>query len=65
MKTVPTPFCPEGSLTPEDDLEAGELAGDACKVLMKCLWLGRLARPDIIKPIGDLCHASAKVVQEL
>ena len=21
---------------------------------MKCLWLGRLARPDIIKPIGDL-----------
>ena len=33
---------------------AGELAGDACKVLMKCLWLGRLARPDIIKPIGDL-----------
>ena len=21
---------------------------------MKCLWLGRLARPDIVKPIGDL-----------
>ena len=54
LKFAPTPFLPEGSLTPEDDQVAGELAGDACKVLMKCLWLGRLARPDIIKPIGDL-----------
>ena len=54
LKIVPTPFCPEGSLPPVDDQEEGELAGDACKVLMKCLWLGRLARPDIIKPIGDL-----------
>ena len=24
------------------------------KILMKALWLGRLARPDIIKPINDL-----------
>ena len=54
LKEVPTPFCPEGALIPEDDQEVGELAGDACKVLMKCLWLGRLSRPDIIKPIGDL-----------
>ena len=54
LRQVPTPFCPEGSLTPADDEAEGELAGAACKVLMKCLWLGRLARPDIIKPIGDL-----------
>ena len=54
LKEAPTPFCPEGSLVPEDDLEIGELGGDACKVLMKCLWLGRLSRPDIVKPIGDL-----------
>ena len=54
LKYVPTPFRPEGSLKPEGDLELGGLAGDACKVLMKCLWLGRLASPDIIKPIGDL-----------
>ena len=25
-----------------------------CKILMKALWLGRLARPDIVKPINDL-----------
>ena len=54
LKEVPTPFCPEGTFCPADDEEVGELAGCACKVLMKCLWLGRLARPDIIKPIGDL-----------
>ena len=49
MKHAATPFCPEGSLLPQDDEEEGELAGDACKVLMKCLWLGRLAYPDIVK----------------
>jgi hypothetical protein len=54
LKHAATPFCPEGSLLPQDDEEEGELAGNACKVLMKCLWLGRLARPDIVKPIGNL-----------
>ena len=29
----------------------------AGKILMKALWLGRLARPDKIKPIGDLASA--------
>jgi hypothetical protein len=54
LKHAPTPFCPDGSLVVDDDDVRGELAGDACKALMKCLWLGRLARPDIVKPIGDL-----------
>ena len=53
LRHTPTPFCPEGSLHPSDDVK-GELAPNACKILMKALWLGRLARPDIIKPIGDL-----------
>ena len=50
LRKVTTPFCPDGSLPPEDDQSAGELA---CKPLMRALWLGRLARPAIIKPIGD------------
>ena len=54
LRHAPTPFCPEGSLVPSDDDIKGELAPNACKVLMKALWLGRLARPDIIKPIGDM-----------
>ena len=54
LRHAPTPFCPEGSLVPSDDNIKGELAPNASKILMKALWLGRLARPDIIKPIGDM-----------
>ena len=46
LRHAPTPFCPEGSLVPRGDDVKGELAPNA--------WLGRLARPDIVKPIGDL-----------
>jgi len=54
FKTVVTPFVPEGSLLEADDAEKGELSDSACALLMKALWLGRLARPDIQKPIVDL-----------
>jgi len=54
LKSAPTPFLPEGSLVPEDDNVRGELAPNACKVLMKALWAGRLARPDIVKAITAL-----------
>ena len=54
LRHAPTPFCPEGSLVPSDDDVKGELAPNACKILMKALWLGRLARPDIVQPIADL-----------
>ena len=53
LRHAPTPFCPEGSLAPSDDDVKGELAPNACKILVKALGLGRLARPDIVKPIGD------------
>ena len=54
LKAAATPFCPEGSISHEDESSPGELAPNACKILMKALWLARLARPDIIKPINDL-----------
>ena len=54
LRHAPTPFCPGGSLVPSDDDVKDELAPISCKILMKALWLGRLARPDIIKPIQDL-----------
>ena len=44
----------------QDDADAGELSSAACKILMKAWWLGRLARPDIIKPIGDLATCVQK-----
>ena len=54
LKHAATPFPPEGSITTEDEETKGELAPNTCKILMKALWLGRLARPDIIKSINDL-----------
>ena len=60
LRKALTPFCPEGSLPTQDDAEAGELSSAACKILMKALWLGRLARPDIIKPIEDLATCVQK-----
>ena len=60
LKPAATPFCPEGSFIPTDDEASGELAPNACKILMKALWLGRLARPDIVKPIGDMASCVQK-----
>ena len=60
LREAKTPFCPDGSLLAIDDCETGELAGSACKVLMKSLWLARLARPDIQKPICDLATEITK-----
>jgi len=54
LKQASTPFAPEGSLLDSDDEARGELSEGACGILMKFLWLGRLARPDLVKPIGDL-----------
>jgi len=60
LRPAPTPFCPEGSLIPSDDIERGELAPVACRILMKLLWLARLSRPDLLKPIGDLASLVVK-----
>ena len=54
LRHAPTPFLPDGSLTEADASIRGQMAGSACKVLMKDLWLARLSRPDVIKPITDL-----------
>jgi hypothetical protein len=56
LKKASTPFLPEGALLASDDDSKGELAPVACKILMKLLWLARLSRPDLIKPIGDLAR---------
>eukprot|EP00973_Karenia_brevis_P014216 1933961-Karenia_brevis.AAC.1 len=37
-----------------DDKAKGELGIHASKLLMKGLWLARLARPDIAKAINDM-----------
>ena len=54
FKYAPTPYLPDGSLVHADSCDRGQMAGAACKVLMKDLWVGRLARPDIIQIVSDL-----------
>ena len=60
LKKVSTPFLPEGSLPECDDEVRGELAGEACGVLMKNLYAARLSRPDLLKPINELAKSVTK-----
>ena len=60
LKGATTPFCPEGSLTIAEDEVKGELAAEACSVLMKDLWAARLARPDLTKAITCLSSKVSK-----
>ncbi len=50
LRVASTPFVPEGTISVQDLETTGQLAGPA-RILMKGLWLARLARPDILKPI--------------
>ena len=54
LREASTPFCPEGSLVACDDEVKGEVAPHACAIIMKQLWLARLARPDLVKPLTFL-----------
>ena len=54
LKAATTPFPPDGSLLDSDDAIEGVLASQACRLLMKNLWLARLARPDLSAAIGIL-----------
>ena len=46
LKKVATPYLPE-TYSDEDLSQAGELQKDASRILMRILWLSRLARPDL------------------
>ena len=54
LKEAATPFVAEGSLLVSDWDSRGQLAESASRVLMKSLWLARLARPDVMKRLSDL-----------
>lgn len=53
LKAAQSPYVAEGSLTDEVWQVRGALSQDASRVLMKVLWLARLARPDATKAISD------------
>ena len=60
LKAAATPFVPEGSLLSTDWEAKGALSEGAARVLMKTLWLARLARPDLMKGISDLTRRVTK-----
>ena len=53
-KMAATPFCPAGSLPVQDYEVVGQLAKGCHSVVMRNMWLGRTARPDLWKPCNDL-----------
>ena len=59
FRKASTPFVPEGTILLEDLEVLGELNGPS-KILMKALWLARLSRPDVLKPICDLASCVQK-----
>ena len=54
LKEAVSPYVADGSWCETDCSSRGQLEGSASKVLMKLLWLARLARPDLMKGICDL-----------
>ena len=47
LRRVSTPCIPESNMSAEESGQVGELSTYASRILMRCLWLSRLARPDI------------------
>ena len=54
LKKASTPSYPENSMTDEELNQQGQLSGTAARVLMRILWLSRLARPDVSFIVGRL-----------
>ena len=54
LRQVGTPYVSEGILTTADYEVTGQIATKASSVLMKLLWLCRLARPDLAFAISQL-----------
>ena len=61
LRKADTPFAPPGSLPAADDEPSGgQLSGVASSIVMKVLWLARLARPDLMKATCDLAASVTK-----
>ena len=50
LKHAAAPFVPDVSITPSDQETKGERAPNACRILKKALWLGRLGETPDINP---------------
>ena len=53
-RKVDTPFLDEKTLTEEDYAATGQIAGDACAILMKVLWAARVCRWALLRQVCAL-----------
>ena len=54
LRKVTTPYVEEAAIADDDYIVDGQLAGDACSLLMKTMYVARLARSDVLKAVTEL-----------
>ena len=52
VKLARIPHVDQGSLLATDQADRGQLSNVAAKLVMKCMWLGRISRPDLMVAIN-------------
>ena len=60
LKTVTTPCIDDHLISAEDFETKGQLAPHASKAVLKCLYLARKARPDLLWAVNDLARNVTK-----
>ena len=60
LREVTTPCMDDHQLAPEDTLTEGALTKDAAKIVLKCLWLARITRCDLLWTVNHLAREVSK-----
>ena len=60
LKPVPTPSLDDKSFTDADMVTKGALQANASKCVLKCLWVARQSRPDLLWSINTLARNITK-----
>ena len=60
LKAVATPCIDDSQIAPEDFEDPGILTRSAAKIVLKCLWIARLTRLDIMWTVNYLARNVTK-----
>ena len=60
LKQVSTPCIDDHMLLPDDFVTKGELSPVAARIVLKCLYMARLNRPDVLWAVNDLARNVTK-----
>ena len=56
LKTVETPGLDDHQLKPEDFEASGELSDVSAQIVLRCLYLARIGRPDLLYSVNALAR---------